>query len=45
MPNTTKHTQTGVYANGGPKAVDSDKVADLSKLTNRKAADVRGVNK
>lgn len=42
-----KDTYTGVYARGGPTTVDkgNNKVSDLSELTNRKDANVRGVNK
>jgi len=42
-----KDTYTGVYAKGGPTTVDkgNNKVSDLSELTNRKKADVRGINK
>lgn len=42
-----KDTYTGVYAKGGPTNVDkgNNKVSDLSELTNRKQANVRGVNK
>ena len=41
-----KDTYTGVYAKGGPTTVDkgNNKVSDLSELTNRKQANVRGVN-
>ena len=41
-----KDTYTGVYARGGPTTVDkgNNKVTDLSELTNRKQANVRGVN-
>ena len=42
-----KDTYTGVYAKGGPTTVDkgNNMVSDLSELTNRKQADVRGINK
>ncbi len=41
-----KTTYTGVYAKGGPESfAKGGKVDDLSKLTNRKEADVRGINK
>lgn len=39
-----KSTYTGVYAKGGPKAVDPPK-NDLSSLLDRSQADVRGVKK
>lgn len=42
-----KETYTGVYARGGPTTVDkgNNKVVDLSELTNRKEANVRGINR
>lgn len=42
-----KDLYTGVYGKGGPTTVDkgNNKVSDLSELTNRKQANVRGVNK
>ena len=41
-----KSKYTGVYAKGGPTTVDkgNSKVSDLSQLTNRKGANVRGIN-
>ncbi|CAG9465979.1 unnamed protein product [Pedinophyceae sp. YPF-701] len=38
-----KSTYTGVYARGGPNNFDGPATGDLSHITNRKAADVRGV--
>ncbi len=42
-----KKSYTGVYKRGGPTNVDKGKgkIADLSDLTNRKKANVRGINK
>jgi len=37
-----KSLYTGVYANGGPSAVDKGKISDISQTCNRGAADVRG---
>ena len=41
-----KSKYTGVYGRGGPTTVDkgNNKVSDLSQLTNRKGANIRGVN-
>ena len=38
-----KSLYTGVYGKGGPSTIDLEN-GDLSNLTNRKKADVRGVN-
>lgn len=41
---TPSQCTTGVYKNGGPTNVDNG-TADLSNITDRSAADVRGVKK
>eukprot|EP00041_Stephanoeca_diplocostata_P031066 m.958107 g.958107 ORF g.958107 m.958107 type:complete len:358 (-) comp23878_c0_seq7:554-1627(-) len=38
-----KSLYTGVYANGGPSTVDSDRTVDFGKQMGRDTADVRGV--
>eukprot|EP00961_Rhodomonas_salina_P009324 126729-Rhodomonas_salina.3 len=40
-----KSLYTGVYANGGPSNVDTDKISDISQLMDRSPADARGVKK
>lgn len=39
-----KSLYTGVYANGGPSTIDTDKVHDISQIMDRSDADVRGVS-
>lgn len=39
-----KSTYTGVYKHGGPSTANDSKFTDLSELTNRAPASVRGVN-